>query len=60
MQLVAHIAYARYIIEQTFAVCNFFTNWLFSKNILRAAWMEDLYNLLKKILPAAILFKSKK
>ena len=26
MQLGDHIACARYVIEQTFAVCNFFTN----------------------------------
>ena len=58
MQLGAHIACARYIIEQALAVCDFFTNWLFSRKICRVAWMEDLNNILKYFLSAASPFKA--
>ena len=59
MQLGALIACARYIIQQTLAICNFFTNWQFfttTKNC-KAAWTEDLYNILKYFFPAVIPFK---
>ena len=56
MQLCARIACARCIIEQTLAVHNFFTNWLFSRKICGAARMGDLYNILKYCTPAAIPF----
>ena len=59
MQLGAHTACARYIIERTLAVRNFFTNGLFSNKICRAAWMKDLYNILKFFFPAAIPSKVK-
>ena len=58
MQLGTSIAYARYIIEQTLAVCNFLRNCLFKKKFCRSAWMEDLYKILKYFLPAAIPLKS--
>ena len=53
----AHVACARYIIEQTLAVPNFFANWLFPTKNYRTAWMEDLYNISKYFFPAAIPFK---
>ena len=56
MQLGAHIACARFIIEQTLAVCNFCTNLMFSQIFCRAVWMENLYNISKYFLPAAIPF----
>ena len=57
IQLGAHIACARSIIKQTLAFCNFLANRLFSKKSWRAAWIEDLNNILKYLLPAAIPFK---
>ena len=56
MQLSAHTAFTHYIIEQTSAICNFFTDWLFSNKICRASSMKDLYNILKCFLPALIPF----
>ena len=51
---------ARYITQQPLAICNFLTNRQFSKKNCRAAWIEDLYNILNFFFPEAFPFNAER
>ena len=58
LQLGAHKASTRYIIQQSLTIRYFFTNRLFSNFFCSAAWMENLNTSWKYIFPAVIPFKT--